>query len=93
MLRDEFQPDNNCKNVCLSFYVRSYVPRKQGEKPHWSSEAAFGKRAYFATMSNPALLRIEKLMVADQGVYRCRVTFKDSPTRNIRVNLTVIGKC
>jgi hypothetical protein len=58
----------------------------------WSDKNAFGPRAYFATVSKPAHLTLHKVQLDDEGAYRCRVDFKNSPTRNFQINLTVIGK-
>lgn len=58
----------------------------------WSSPHHFDSRAFFRTSSTPAELVIDKLRENDEGVYRCRVDFRNSPTRNQKVNLTIIGK-
>ncbi|XP_063231434.1 nephrin-like isoform X2 [Bacillus rossius redtenbacheri] len=70
-----------------SFDVRG---RNFGKAKLWSSPAAFGQRAYFRTASTPAQLLVDDLRLGDEGVYRCRVDFRNSPTRNLNVNLTVI---
>lgn len=76
--------------VCCSFDVRG---RRQLSNAHlWSSPKALGPRAYFTTATNPAHLAIERLESKDEGIYRCRVDFKNSPTRKQKMNLTVIGK-
>ena len=58
---------------------------------HWSAEAPFGKRAHFRTVSEPAKLVVDEVKVEDQGVYRCRVDFRNSPSRETRLNLTIAG--
>ncbi|XP_039283024.1 LOW QUALITY PROTEIN: hemicentin-2-like, partial [Nilaparvata lugens] len=57
----------------------------------WSDTNAFGPRAYFVTGKRPsAALQLEAVELKDAGVYRCRVDFRNSPTRNFQVNLSVI---
>ncbi|XP_060645201.1 LOW QUALITY PROTEIN: uncharacterized protein LOC132783907 [Drosophila nasuta] len=57
---------------------------------YWSDTKSFGPRAYFVTGQQPAKLSVENIQLDDEGVYRCRVDFQNSPTRNHRINLTVI---
>nr|CAH7737718.1 unnamed protein product [Callosobruchus chinensis] len=50
----------------------------------------FGPRAYFVTVSRPAALTLDGVQLDDEAIYRCRVDFRTSPTRNFAINLTVI---
>lgn len=74
---------------CFSFDVRG---RPYNKAALWSDKNVFGPRAYFATVSKPAHLTLQKVQLDDEGAYRCRVDFKNSPTRNFQINLTVIGE-
>ncbi|XP_070493801.1 neural cell adhesion molecule 2 [Chironomus tepperi] len=70
-----------------SFDVRG---RQFGQAKLWSSPAAFGERAFFRTASHPAQLLVDDIKLSDEGMYRCRVDFRNSPTRNLKINFTVI---
>ncbi|KAH1001175.1 hypothetical protein HUJ04_013422 [Dendroctonus ponderosae] len=59
---------------------------------HWSAPAVFGTRASFKTSTEPAELVVEDVQRRDEGVYRCRVDFRNQQTRSIRYNLTIIVK-
>ncbi|XP_021920840.1 carcinoembryonic antigen-related cell adhesion molecule 1-like [Zootermopsis nevadensis] len=78
---------DNAGKPLYSFDVRG---RPFTKALYWSDNNAFGPRAYFVTGSNPAGLTLESVQLDDQGIYRCRVDFKNSPTRNFQINLTVI---
>ena len=62
---------------------------------HWMDTTVFGhNRVVFDTSPGPerARLKIFNVSETDDGLYRCRVDFKASQTRTIRLNLTVVGK-
>lgn len=66
--------------------------RQFGQAKLWSSPTVFGLRAFFSTANHPAQLKVDNIKLSDEGMYRCRVDFRNSPTRNLKINLTVIGK-
>lgn len=61
---------------------------------HLATTDDLGSRSYFIADEAPnrARLRIQRVKPADSGVFKCRVDFINSPTRNFNVNLTFVGK-
>ena len=64
----------------------------------WSEVVSFGLRADFrfslhGQIPSKGHLIINGTTLADEGIYRCRVDFKNSPARHFRVQLNVTGEC
>ncbi|XP_050440187.1 kin of IRRE-like protein 3 isoform X2 [Adelges cooleyi] len=57
---------------------------------HFSAPEVFGSRATFRTVTEPACLNVDEVNRNDEGVYRCRVDFRNSATKSFRYNLSVI---
>lgn len=62
---------------------------------HSTIASDLGQRLFFSLGTTPkeARLQIRNIKPSDGGVYRCRVDYFNSPTRNYRVNLTLVGEC
>ncbi|KAK9702914.1 Immunoglobulin V-set domain [Popillia japonica] len=57
---------------------------------HWQ-DGNLDTRAYFRIKTEPSILGISNITEKDEGEYRCRIDYSRSPTKNLRVKLTVIG--
>ena len=59
---------------------------------HWTDSTMLNGRAHLRATSDKVRLILEPVRNSDEGVYKCRVDFKKSPTRNSRTHLTVVSK-
>jgi hypothetical protein len=73
-----------------SFDVRHTETLEKGL--HHEGTGNLNGRSHFNTTSLPSFV-ITNVKGQDNGLYRCRVDFIKSPTRNIKIQLSVIGKC
>ncbi|CRL06332.1 CLUMA_CG019078, isoform A [Clunio marinus] len=60
------------------------------EAVHWQDEAVLRSKAYFYYDTIPPALKIKNVKTEDAGLYRCRVDFQKTPTKNCRLNLSVL---
>ncbi|XP_077293751.1 neural cell adhesion molecule 2-like [Arctopsyche grandis] len=70
-----------------SFDVRG-VGTSEGR--HWSAPGVFGPRAHFRAAPPPAVLLLKDVKRHDEGIYRCRVDYRNTQTVSFRYNFTVI---
>ncbi|XP_050679951.1 nephrin-like isoform X2 [Leptidea sinapis] len=68
--------------------VYSYDTREPGPTGHWSDDS-FGGRVHWIDLPTSAL-HVRDIGSHDRAIYRCRVDFQVSPTRNYRVALDVV---
>lgn len=98
----KWQTKQNTITVSLCFVIVQNrfdargKPLSMGRR--WSEVVSFGLRADFrfslhGQIPSKGHLIINGTTLADEGIYRCRVDFKNSPARHFRVQLNVTGEC
>ncbi|CAH2260331.1 jg2367 [Pararge aegeria aegeria] len=65
-----------------------YDSRAKGPDAHWADASLAGRARWHGTPHSS--LRIRDVVPTDRALYRCRVDFKVSPTRNYKFMLHVI---
>ena len=73
-------------------YDARSAPGNVASPQHWSEQQprGFGSRARLVISPHPAQLVIDNVRETDAGLYRCRVDFKQSQTRNSLVTLSIV---
>ena len=83
-------------------YICSFDMRQKEKGRHWKDNRTLGNRAFFhyketgmrsetGAMQIASSLTIDALIPEDTGFYRCRVDFKEAPTKNTKIHLKLIG--
>ena len=77
-----------------SYFPFSYDTRGKShdQARHWSNGTILDGRAFFRGDHDPGRLVLDNVQGKDQAVYKCRVDFRNAPTRIALINLNVIGK-
>ncbi|XP_059051345.1 synaptogenesis protein syg-2-like [Achroia grisella] len=72
--------------------IYSYDGRVKGPSAHWADDVLAGRARWNPSNSHSSSssLRIRDVLATDRALYRCRVDFKVSPTRNHKIVLDVI---
>jgi len=76
-------------NATKPMYSLDVMGRALSTASQWADTSSIGRRSTFRTNSNTALL-IDSITKQDEGMFRCRVDYKNSPTKNVKINFTVI---
>ena len=93
---------NNSQILTLFLYICSFDMRQKEKGRHWKDNRTLGNRAFFhfketgmrsetGAMQIASSLTIDALIPEDTGFYRCRVDFKEAPTKNTKIHLKLIG--
>ncbi|XP_050301168.1 nephrin isoform X2 [Anthonomus grandis grandis] len=82
--------DPNAKEKRVPIYSLDARDKPIGHAEEWKDEKMLGQRATFRLKDRPAILMLNSVREDDGAIYYCRVDFRQTPTRNIKVNLTII---
>lgn len=86
--------ENSLFNVTNTIFYKNRLDargRSLQQAVHWADQDVFSSKPHFYYDTHPPALRVRSIEQKDAGIYRCRVDFQHSPTRNWRIHLSVSG--
>jgi hypothetical protein len=88
MLVSSFCLDNNC---VFEFSV-DLRARPLEQAKHWKNERLASRAQFDTSAASTAAFMLSNVSEDDDGIYRCRVDFRHTPTRHVRYQLNVVRK-
>ncbi|TRY72626.1 hypothetical protein TCAL_09959 [Tigriopus californicus] len=82
----------NAQRCLTSPRSSRYDARGATNATEWSERPprGFGQRSRFNPTRRPSVLTIHHIRADESGIYRCRVDFRTSQTRNALINVSII---
>ena len=59
---------------------------------HWKNERLASRAQFDTSAASTAAFMLSNVSEDDDGIYRCRVDFRHTPTRHVRYQLNVVRK-
>lgn len=59
---------------------------------HWKNERLASRAQFDTSAASSAAFMLSNVSEDDDGIYRCRVDFRHTPTRHVRYQLNVVRK-
>lgn len=88
MLVTSFCLDNN---YIFEFSV-DLRARPLEQAKHWKNERLASRAQFDTSAASTAAFMLSNVSEDDDGIYRCRVDFRHTPTRHVRYQLNVVRK-
>jgi hypothetical protein len=88
MLVSSFCLDNKC---VFEFSV-DLRARPLEQAKHWKNERLASRAQFDTSAASTAAFMLSNVSEDDDGIYRCRVDFRHTPTRHVRYQLNVVRK-
>ena len=88
MLVLSFRLDNN---YVFEFSV-DLRARPLEQAKHWKNERLASRAQFDTSAASTAAFMLSNVSEDDDGIYRCRVDFRHTPTRHVRYQLNVVRK-
>lgn len=96
----DIQPEDPLEQLATVLWYRghqgepfyTYDARGAANATEWSERPprGFGQRSRFNPTLRPSILSIHGIRADESGIYRCRVDFRTSQTRNALINVSII---
>lgn len=80
--------------MCLVWFCSSVDLRARPleQAKHWKNERLAARAQFDTSTASTAAFMLSNVSEDDDGIYRCRVDFRHTPTRHVRYQLNVVRK-